>query len=193
MYGVPVGNDVTRFVVKYANAQRWKQSEAVSISQAASLFQQVSTLPFLPRQPFVNESHLQDLPPACPQPGSTSTSEDCLYMTIYVPNSVGAGRDAPTLFWFVHRPVVFYHTRSVFLPLRIPGGSFLVGSASDPSINGAKLAAATQSIVTVVQHRLGGVGAHLSLSLSPCLLMCSSVSWLPTERPTWPSTTLSML
>lgn len=40
-YGVSVGGDVTRFVVKYANAQRWKQSTAVSISQGASLLQKV--------------------------------------------------------------------------------------------------------------------------------------------------------
>jgi len=42
-YGVPIGGDVTRFVVKYANAQRWEQSTAVPISQVASLFQQVPT------------------------------------------------------------------------------------------------------------------------------------------------------
>jgi len=41
MYGVSVGSDVTRFVVRYANTQRWKQSTAVSISQGASLLQKV--------------------------------------------------------------------------------------------------------------------------------------------------------
>jgi len=40
-YGVSVRSDVTRFVVKYANAERWKPSTAVSISQGASLLQQV--------------------------------------------------------------------------------------------------------------------------------------------------------
>ena len=39
--GVSVGSDVTRFVVKYANAQRWKPSTPVSIAQGASLLQQV--------------------------------------------------------------------------------------------------------------------------------------------------------
>ncbi|KAF9792839.1 alpha/beta-hydrolase [Thelephora terrestris] len=118
--GFSVREDVTRFVVKYANAQRWKPSTPVSISQGASLLQ-------------------QDLPPACPQSGSNSTSEDCLYMVVYVPNSIGAGINAPSLLW-------------------IHGGSFTSGSASDPAINGANLAAATQSIVAVVQYRLGGLG-----------------------------------
>lgn len=43
--GVAVRSDVTRFVVKYANAQRWKPSTPVSISQGASLLQQVSPFP----------------------------------------------------------------------------------------------------------------------------------------------------
>lgn len=42
--GFPIRSDVTRFVVKYANAQRWKPSTPVSISQGASLLQQVHTL-----------------------------------------------------------------------------------------------------------------------------------------------------
>lgn len=39
--GVSAGSDVTRFVIKYANSQRWKPSIPVSISQGASLFRQV--------------------------------------------------------------------------------------------------------------------------------------------------------
>jgi hypothetical protein len=45
--GFSVREDVTRFVVKYANAQRWKPSTPVSISQGASLLQQVYTLPIM--------------------------------------------------------------------------------------------------------------------------------------------------
>lgn len=41
--GLPVRSDVTRFVVKYANAERWKPSTPVSILQGASLLQQVYT------------------------------------------------------------------------------------------------------------------------------------------------------
>ncbi|KAF9652913.1 alpha/beta-hydrolase [Thelephora ganbajun] len=119
-YGVLVRSDVTRFVVKYANARRWEPSTAVSISQGTSLLQ-------------------RDLPPACPQSGSSSTSEDCLYIVVYVPNSIYPGSDASTLVW-------------------IHGGSFTSGSASDPSIYGANLAAATKSIVANVQYRLGALG-----------------------------------
>lgn len=44
-YGVPVGNDVTRFVVKYADAQRWKPSNPVAIKDILSLFLKVPTPP----------------------------------------------------------------------------------------------------------------------------------------------------
>jgi hypothetical protein len=86
-------------------------------------------------------------------------------MVVYVPNSIGAGSNAPTLFWFAFRLILSYVTCSFFL--RIHGGSFRVGSASDPSIDGANLALATQSIVVVVQFRLGGVRFHLLSRLSP--------------------------
>lgn len=55
-YGVSVGGDVTRFVVKYANAQRWKPSTVVSISQAMSLLQQVSAFPSYPARPLLTSS-----------------------------------------------------------------------------------------------------------------------------------------
>ena len=41
--------------------------------------------------------------------------------------------------------------------LRIHGGSFIVGSATDPATDGSKLALATNSIVAVMQYRLGAV------------------------------------
>ena len=91
-------------------------------------------------------------------------------MVIYVPNSIGSGSNAPTLFWSVSVPLsLFAHTHYYYF-FRIHGGSFTSGSASDPAINGANLAAATQSIVAVVQYRLGGVGssvvAHVPLLTS---------------------------
>ena len=46
----------------------------------------------------------------------------------------------------------------LFLITRIHGGSFVVGSASGPGLDGAQLAAATGSIVAVVQYRLGAFG-----------------------------------
>jgi carboxylesterase type B len=43
------------------------------------------------------------------------------------------------------------------MTLRVHGGSFIVGSASDPLLDGSKLATATGSIVAVIQYRLGAV------------------------------------
>lgn len=40
---------------------------------------------------------------------------------------------------------------------RVHGGSFIVGSATGPGLDGSKLAIATGSIVAVVQYRLGAV------------------------------------
>ena len=40
---------------------------------------------------------------------------------------------------------------------RIHGGSFIVGSATAPGLDGSNLAIATNSIVAVVQYRLGAV------------------------------------
>jgi acetyl esterase/lipase len=87
-------------------------------------------------------------------------------MVVYVPNSIGAGINAPSLLWFGSRSIVSCDTCSFFF-FRIHGGSFTSGSASDPAINGANLAAATQSIVAVVQYRLGGVQFHPSSCLIP--------------------------
>lgn len=89
-------------------------------------------------------------------------------MVVYVPNSIGAGSNAPSLFWFAFRLIFSYVACSSFSLLRIHGGSFISGSASDPSINGADLASATQSIVAVVQYRLSGVRFHLLPCLSTC-------------------------
>lgn len=41
---------------------------------------------------------------------------------------------------------------------RIHGGSFIVGSATGPGLDGAALAQATGSIIAVVQYRLGALG-----------------------------------
>ncbi|KAG6877731.1 hypothetical protein C0993_004548 [Termitomyces sp. T159_Od127] len=81
------------------------------------------------------------LPPACPQPGVDPSvyNEDCLSMTIYVPPDLPLYSSAPTLMW-------------------IHGGSFIVGSATGPGLDGSKLAVATNSIVAVVQYRLGALG-----------------------------------
>jgi carboxylesterase type B len=82
--------------------------------------------------------HPGGTPHACPQDNldAGAYAEDCLALLLYVPH--GLPKDAPTLLW-------------------IHGGSFVEGSASDPGLDGAQLAAATRSIVAVAQYRLGGV------------------------------------
>ncbi|KDR81732.1 hypothetical protein GALMADRAFT_59378 [Galerina marginata CBS 339.88] len=80
------------------------------------------------------------LPLACPQGADPSAyTEDCLSMVIYVPPTLTLVSNAPTLVW-------------------IHGGSFVVGSATGPGLDGSNLAIATNSIVAVVQYRLGALG-----------------------------------
>ncbi|OBZ69107.1 Para-nitrobenzyl esterase [Grifola frondosa] len=83
-------------------------------------------------------SNATALPLACPQLNADDStfSEDCLSMLLYVPDSISTDSDAPTLMW-------------------IHGGSFTSGSATGPGLDGSALAAATNSIVAVVQYRLG--------------------------------------
>ncbi|CAL1705646.1 unnamed protein product [Somion occarium] len=83
------------------------------------------------------------MPMACPQTDLNSSAfvEDCLSMVLYVPDSVKSGSKAPTLMW-------------------IHGGSFTFGSANGPGLDGSKLATATNSIVAVIQYRLGALGLY---------------------------------
>ncbi|KAJ7137788.1 Alpha/Beta hydrolase protein [Mycena epipterygia] len=81
------------------------------------------------------------LPLACPQPSvdPSTYAEDCLSMILYVPTTLNANSGVPTLLW-------------------IHGGSFIAGSATAPGLDGSKLAIATNSIVAVMQYRLGALG-----------------------------------
>ncbi|GBE81697.1 alpha/beta-hydrolase [Sparassis latifolia] len=81
------------------------------------------------------------LPLACPQPNAADStfSEDCLAMLLYVPDSISSSSGAPTMVW-------------------IHGGSFISGSATGPGLDGSALAAATGSVVAVIQYRLGALG-----------------------------------
>ncbi|THH28826.1 hypothetical protein EUX98_g5362 [Antrodiella citrinella] len=81
------------------------------------------------------------LPLACVQDDidDSAMSEDCLSMILYVPTSINVNSKAPTMVW-------------------IHGGSFVVGSATGPGLDGSNLAAATNSIVAVIQYRLGVLG-----------------------------------
>ncbi|KIY66315.1 alpha/beta-hydrolase [Cylindrobasidium torrendii FP15055 ss-10] len=79
------------------------------------------------------------MPLPCPQPGVDAYSEDCLSMVLYVPATSILSPSLPVLVW-------------------IHGGSFYTGSASAPGLDGAKLAQATNSVVAVIQYRLGAFG-----------------------------------
>ncbi|KAF8145591.1 alpha/beta-hydrolase [Mycena galopus ATCC 62051] len=92
------------------------------------------------------------LPLQCPQINvdPSTYSEDCLSMILYVPVNFDADSHAPTLVW-------------------IHGGSFDSGSATWPGLDGSKLATATNSIVAVIQYRLGALGLlapHGSINLA---------------------------
>ncbi|KAG7448210.1 alpha/beta-hydrolase [Guyanagaster necrorhizus] len=88
-----------------------------------------------------NSSDVTAMPLACPQSDldSSEYAEDCLSMVLYVPATLTVSDNVPTLTW-VH------------------GGSFITGSASDEGLDGSNLASTTNSIVAVIQYRLGGLG-----------------------------------
>nr|XP_031858475.1 uncharacterized protein CI109_006120 [Kwoniella shandongensis]KAA5525547.1 hypothetical protein CI109_006120 [Kwoniella shandongensis] len=93
--------------------------------------------------PHSNQS-FSELPPACPQPSGgytsgSSISEDCLFATVYIPQSANTSSSLPVFVW-VH------------------GGSFMEGSASAPGLDGSKLATKGNMIVIVLQYRLGVLG-----------------------------------
>ncbi|HLO60396.1 MAG TPA: carboxylesterase/lipase family protein [Bacteroidales bacterium] len=90
--------------------------------------------------------------PACPQPvypGISDlrygTSEDCLYLNIWKPAESNSGK-IPVLVW-------------------IHGGGFTIGTASQPALDGEKLAA-KGIIVVSIAYRLGALGflSHPELS-----------------------------
>jgi len=123
-HGVVGTANVVRYAVRYGQAARWEDSSVVTSWQL----------------PAGNTDPSQ-LPLACPQSDidDSAFNEDCLSMILYVPSTISANSDAPTLMW-------------------IHGGSFQFGSATNPGLDGSNLAAATDSIVAVVQYRLGALG-----------------------------------
>ncbi|KAL5636494.1 hypothetical protein ACGC1H_000451 [Rhizoctonia solani] len=98
----------------------------------------------------IPSNDINKMPPMCPQVDvdSSSYSEDCLYSVFYTPSpSPSMLNSIPVLVW-------------------IHGGSFEVGSASGAGLDGAALAKATNSIVVVLQYRLGALGLVPPSSLS---------------------------
>ncbi|KAG1754325.1 Carboxylesterase [Suillus lakei] len=115
---------VNRFAAKYASAERWSPSSVVTAWTLPNGSTNVTALPLMCPQPFVDDS---------------TFTEDCMSMILYVPTTLHADGSVPTLVW-VH------------------GGSFMVGSATNPGLDGSALALATDSIVAVIQYRLGALG-----------------------------------
>ncbi|KIP04759.1 hypothetical protein PHLGIDRAFT_129302 [Phlebiopsis gigantea 11061_1 CR5-6] len=122
--GVADGSSAVRYAVRYGQASRWQPSSVVTQWQFPA-----------------GNVNASQLPLACPQDNidASAMSEDCLSMILYVPTSVKAGSNVPTILW-------------------IHGGSFTSGSATGPGLDGSSLATATNSIVAVVQYRLGALG-----------------------------------
>jgi hypothetical protein len=149
-----------RFSVKYASAPRWGPSTVVTSWNLPYVhFSQPSSQAksFHHRNGSANVSAL---PLACPQPGvdPSAYSEDCLSMVLYIPPALTSSLSsaAPTLVWYVYFFRLFYPLILTTCP-RVHGGSFIVGSATGPGLDGSNLAVATNSIVAVVQYRLGAV------------------------------------
>ncbi|KAH9818669.1 carboxylesterase [Melampsora americana] len=81
-----------------------------------------------------------ELPSACPQSqmnGYELTNEDCLYLSVYVPDEIF--KPMPIFVW-VH------------------GGSLIQGGATGYGLDGSSLAVKSGMIVIVVQYRLGLLG-----------------------------------
>ncbi|KAJ7197881.1 alpha/beta-hydrolase [Mycena rebaudengoi] len=128
----PLG--VAQGVAGEAGANRFAVKYASSKRWAASMLATKWELPN-------GSTDVAALPLACPQPKvePSTYSEDCLSMLLYVPTTLKPDSGVPTIMW-VH------------------GGSFTAGSATGPGLDGSKLAIATNSIVAVMQYRLGALG-----------------------------------
>ncbi|EKM55684.1 uncharacterized protein PHACADRAFT_184465 [Phanerochaete carnosa HHB-10118-sp] len=140
--GIADADNAARFAVRYGQAARWQPSTVVSSWQFPYVNYHKG-LALTPTDACISagNTNASQLPLACPQDGidASAMSEDCLSMLLYVPSSVNPASNAPTLLW-------------------IHGGSFIQGSATNPGLDGSNLAAATNSIVAVVQYRLGALG-----------------------------------
>lgn len=84
-------------------------------------------------------------------------------MVLYVPENLKAGAGVPTMMWYVIQQVIT--KLPISLCIRIHGGSFIEGGASNPGLDGSKLANSTGAIVAVVQYRLGAVSGPSTMIL----------------------------
>ncbi|KAM0787370.1 hypothetical protein ACM66B_003456 [Microbotryomycetes sp. NB124-2] len=87
----------------------------------------------------LNNYDATGLPPACPQPRPVATSEDCLFLTVYTPDTATSRSNLPVLVW-------------------LHGGSFYYGSTTAYGIDGSDLVKRENVVVVTVQYRLGALG-----------------------------------
>ena len=97
------------------------------------------------RSPWKGTLNATQFAPLCVQADASGqqlhgSSEDCLYLNIWVPERRKSTCSPLPVMLFIH------------------GGSFNFGTASDHSVNGAVLAAAGQVIVVTLNYRLGFFG-----------------------------------
>ena len=183
--GVADGSNAIRYAVRYGQAARWQPSSVVTQWQ----FPYVSCAIYFWANPnnFVSAGNVNasQLPLACPQDNidSSAMSEDCLSMILYVPTTVKAGSNVPTILWYVCYYFCDFPMADRILVIRIHGGSFTSGSATGPGLDGSSLAVATNSIVAVVQYRLGAVSTITSHVIAGLAYTISLARTYGTERP----------
>lgn len=102
--GVLDVSGVNRFVVKYASADRWSPS-SVATAWELPYVNQLRLVCFRSHI-YINSNgstNVSALPLMCPQPyADTSTfTEDCLSMILYVPATLDIDSGVPTLMWYV--------------------------------------------------------------------------------------------
>ncbi|KAL1410755.1 hypothetical protein Q8F55_001697 [Vanrija albida] len=120
--GAPDGSGVCRYTIRYGSAKR-----------------------FLDSVPATEYGNTSALAPSCPQPEDTATSlpatssEDCLYLTLYVPSGA---RALPVLAWLHGSTSAAYSS----------------GSDSKPGLNGTALASSSNIVVAEIQYRIGTLG-----------------------------------
>lgn len=120
VFGVAKGTEdpsgAHRFIVKYANSERWKPSTLVSswslpyVILRHSLSDQCLLIfrAFYVKSNRSGSPNVTAMPLACPQPFAdpSAYTEDCLSMILYVPPALIASSSAPTLMWYVNIYVV---------------------------------------------------------------------------------------
>jgi carboxylesterase type B len=96
-------NGTSRFAVKYARAERWRNAEVAEIWELPYASSVEQTMVFTYVFCSNGSSDRTSLPLACPQStlGPSQYSEDCLSMLLYVPSPATASTELPVFLWLV--------------------------------------------------------------------------------------------